>query len=257
MERKIKGLFKFHDRQSRKLLKGITRRWLLNIMCVIFAILVVIWLFFAFSIHSYFYNTLSQTLRYTAHNNSISFSNLLGTVSPDFYATAKRSVEGFVDKDKMELIFLDRNGYAVITSSGFMPADNSVPSDFVEASSSKNGIGEWTGVDAATGEKVMSVTTLLKDSDGKILGAARYIVSLSKVDMQIAIYILISGIICIAIIFFVIMSGIYFINSIVIPVHEVGSTARRIASGDFDARIDKQYDDEIGELCDTINYMAG
>lgn len=250
-----KLFFRLRDKQNRKLLKGITRRWLLNIMCVIFAILVVIWLFFAFSIHSYFYNTLSQTLQNTAHNNSVSFSNLMGTVSTDFYSVARRSVEGFVDKDKMELIFLDRNGYPILTSSGFMPS-NTVPRDFIIARSSSSGIGEWDGVDPSTGEKIMAVTALLRGKDNNVVGAARYVVSLSRIDMQIAIYILISGIICIAIIFFVIMSGIYFINSIVIPVREVSSTARRIASGDFDARIDKQYDDEIGELCDTINYMA-
>ena len=32
--------------------------------------------------------------------------------------------------------------------------------------------------------------------------------------------------------------------------------ARRIALGDYDSRIEKTYNDEIGELCDTINYMA-
>ena len=32
--------------------------------------------------------------------------------------------------------------------------------------------------------------------------------------------------------------------------------ARKIAMGDFDSRIDINRNDEIGELCDTINYMA-
>ena len=32
--------------------------------------------------------------------------------------------------------------------------------------------------------------------------------------------------------------------------------ARRIAQGDFKARLEKKNDDEIGELCDIINYMA-
>lgn len=257
MERKINGHFDLTKKHKGRLIKGITRRWLINIMGVVLAILTVIWVFFAFSIRSYFYNTLMQTLENTAKNNSISFRSLLDPVTPDFYATAKRSVEGFVDKNRMELLILNREGNVLITSSGFMPADKKVPQDFVLANNSSGGTGEWDGVDPTTGEKIMAVTTMLKDSNGNTLGAARYVVSLSRVDMQIAIYILISGIVCIAIIFFVIMSGIYFINSIVIPVREVGSTARRIASGDFDARIEKQYDDEIGELCDTINYMAG
>ncbi len=257
MERKIIDRIDFWSNKKNRVIKGITRRWLINTMGVIFGILAVIWVFFAFEIRSYFYNTLMQTLKYTAHNNSTSFSSLLNPVTLDFNATAKRSVEGFVDKNHMELIILDRNGQVLFTTSGFMPAGTKPPEDFVLANTDANGMGEWNGVDPATGEKVMAVTTMLKDSSGNVLGAARYVVSLSRVDMQIAIYVLLSGIVGIAIIFSVIMSGIYFINSIVVPVREVGTTARRIASGDFDARIDKQYDDEIGELCDTINYMAG
>jgi len=257
VERKIIDRFDFLRWRKNRAVKGITRRWLLNTMGVIFVILAVIWVFFAFSIRSYFYNTLMQTLQNTAQNNSISFSTLLNPVTPDFYATAKRSVEGFVDKNRMELIILDRNGHVLITSSGFMPADTTPPPDFELANTSTKGIGEWNGVDPVTGEKIMAVTAMLTDSNGNVLGAARYVVSLSGVDMQIAIYVLLSGLVGIAIIFSVIMSGIYFINSIVVPVREVGTMARRIASGDFDARIDKQYDDEIGELCDTINYMAG
>ena len=37
---------------------------------------------------------------------------------------------------------------------------------------------------------------------------------------------------------------------------EATETARRIAQGDLNARLTKTNDDEIGELCDTINYMA-
>ena len=57
--------------------------------------------------------------------------------------------------------------------------------------------------------------------------------------------------------FLIIISSTYFLRSIVKPVREIGDTAKRIAQGDFNARIGKFYDDEIGELCDTINYMAG
>jgi signal transduction histidine kinase len=60
-----------------------------------------------------------------------------------------------------------------------------------------------------------------------------------------------------AILFFVIISSVYFINSIVRPIGDVSITARRIAQGDFEARLAKETDDEIGELCDSINYMAG
>ncbi len=40
------------------------------------------------------------------------------------------------------------------------------------------------------------------------------------------------------------------------PVNEINSAARRITKGDFQARIDNRYRDEMGDLCDTINEMA-
>ena len=54
----------------------------------------------------------------------------------------------------------------------------------------------------------------------------------------------------------VIFSGAYFIRSIVRPVRVISDTAKKIAQGDFNAQIDKMYDDEIGDLCDSINDMA-
>ena len=48
----------------------------------------------------------------------------------------------------------------------------------------------------------------------------------------------------------------YFIKSIVRPIRDVSNTARKIASGELSSQIDYNKNDEIGELCDTINYMA-
>ena len=88
------------------------------------------------------------------------------------------------------------------------------------------------------------------------LAATRYVVSLEQVDNQILLLTAIIGSVCLAIILFVIFSSSYFINSIVNPVSEIAETARRIAQGDFKARLEKKNDDEIGELSDVINYMA-
>ncbi len=53
------------------------------------------------------------------------------------------------------------------------------------------------------------------------------------------------------------LSGVYFIRSILVPVRQVSSSARQIAQGDFEVRIEKARGDEIGQLCDAINDMAG
>ena len=56
--------------------------------------------------------------------------------------------------------------------------------------------------------------------------------------------------------FFAAVSGFYFINSIVLPLGDIGVSARRIAGGNFDVRLESKHEDEIGELCEIINQMA-
>ena len=55
---------------------------------------------------------------------------------------------------------------------------------------------------------------------------------------------------------FVVASNSYFIRSIVDPVLKINNIAKEIAAGRYGVRLQKTYDDEIGELCDTINYMS-
>nr|WP_305144943.1 HAMP domain-containing sensor histidine kinase [Anaerotruncus sp. DFI.9.16] len=148
---------------------------------------------------------------------------------------------------------VDIDKKVTFTSSGFEPGSNIQMPDFDDAMKAADGVGRFTGV--INGEKIMAITRASPVVDQQI-AAVRFAVSLDLVDQQIILFILILTLVCVAIIFFVIFSGSYFINSIVNPVGEVGVTARKIAHGDFNARLAKRNDDEIGELCDTINYMA-
>ena len=51
-------------------------------------------------------------------------------------------------------------------------------------------------------------------------------------------------------------SNLYFVRSIVEPLASITDTARLIADGSYGVQIEKKYDDEIGELTDTINNMS-
>ena len=54
----------------------------------------------------------------------------------------------------------------------------------------------------------------------------------------------------------VLLSGGFFMKSIMVPVAEITEKARRIASGSYGAQIQTRYDDEIRDLADTINEMS-
>ena len=125
--------------------------------------------------------------------------------------------------------------------------------DFQEALGSKCE-GYFQGM--LYGENILAPHPDSQVSDEAIF-AIRYITSLVRVDRQIISLVVIITVLGVAIIFFVVLSSTYFINSIVVPLGKVGQTARKIAQGDFSIRLEKENDDEIGELCDVINYMAG
>ena len=99
--------------------------------------------------------------------------------------------------------------------------------DYEQAKTAADNQGVWHGKNSA-GENVMAMTVIMR-RDNTVLGAVRFVVSLSQVDIQIRILILVMVLIGVAIIFFVMLSSSYFISTIVNPVTEIGRAARRIA----------------------------
>ena len=108
----------------------------------------------------------------------------------------------------------------------------------------------------ASGEKVMAVSRVARGANGAVLGAVRYIVSMERADRQITYVVLVLIGIGVLILVLVTLSGIYFVRSIITPIRELNATAEKIAKGDFDVRVKKEKDDELGALCDSINDMA-
>lgn len=234
--------------------KGITRRWMINGFAVIVGFLVVVEIAFMVAVRTYYYQNVENALESRARQYTVPLSSAEGALEPEVWA--RDFVSLFNDKDKMELQVLDAAGNVLVSSSGFEPVQDPSFQDFERALESPDGEGVWWGR-SLTREKVMALTTLVRDADGELQGGVRYLVSLTMIDRQIWILIAVMLLFGVVIVFFVALSSSYFISSIVNPVTEIGRAARRIALGEYDFRIEKKYDDEIGELCDTLNYMAG
>ncbi len=234
--------------------KGITRRWMINGFAVIVGFLVVVEIAFMVAVRTYYYQNVENALESRARQYTVPLSSAEGALEPEVWA--RDFVSLFNDKDKMELQVLDAAGNVLVSSSGFEPVQDPSFQDFERALESPDGEGVWWGR-SLTREKVMALTTLVRDADGELQGGVRYLVSLTMIDRQIWILIAVMLLFGVVIVFFVALSSSYFISSIVNPVTEIGRAARWIALGEYDFRIEKKYDDEIGELCDTLNYMAG
>ncbi|BAL80906.1 sensor histidine kinase [Caldisericum exile] len=77
--------------------------------------------------------------------------------------------------------------------------------------------------------------------------------SASRFLNSVRIAILISGGISIVVSIFV---ALFVSRYIIKPVIEMKNFARKISQGNFEARINEESDDEIGELAESLNYMA-
>lgn len=233
--------------------KKITKRWIINSLGVILVILISLGVAISVSIKNYFYESVERVMLSQAETVSGLLSKYSMEENGDYESYFRGIVTTFEKRNMMELMVISEEGEVVLTSSGFIPEKASITPDWEEAQELEEKTAKYTG--EAGSENIMSITVIPNGST-ETFNSFRLVTSLSDVDTQITFIIIGIAIIGTAIIFFVIASGSYFINSIVNPVGEISEAAKKIAEGDFNARLERKTDDEIGDLSETINYMA-
>lgn len=234
--------------------KGIAKKWLANSFGIMLVIILVIIISAAAIVHSYYYNGISQVLYGNAVGIATYFSGYT-TDTDEFSSTARSYVSSFQNKEKMEVSVYDSNNNCLITSTGFSVDYSQNMPDYDLAKTADNGYGEWIGR-LSSGEHVMAVTEAIYNPFGDYMGAVRYVVSLQEADQTIALIIVLISLLGILIAVATMLSNAYFIRSITKPISKINLAAKKVATGDFSARIENPGNDEIGELCDTINYMV-
>ena len=235
--------------------KGVSRRWMVNTTGVVFFILVVSITTLSLMVQSSTYNGIELSLAGRA-DELLNWLSAGSATSSSFTGIVRDYIEDFQDKNNMEIMALDQNGRVFITSTGFEPDQDQKMPDYEAALRSSSGAGKWVG-HLDTGEKAMAITRVVRDENGGLVGSVRYLVSMERADQQISVVILILVAAGLFIMLLLTLSGVYFIRSIVVPVRQLSQSARQIAQGDFGVRIEKAKDDEIGQLVDAINDMAG
>lgn len=234
--------------------RSITRRWIINSLGVILIILVSLEIGLSFGIKNYYYDLSKNILSSKKTIIASRLTLLEDSDTTSFYQEVKNIVENFSDKNMIELMALDHYGNIAMTSSGFAYDSEQIEMpDYKEALVDPSGEGYYVGSDGR-GQRIMAYTMMIPVNND--FAALRLVSSMENVDRVVFSFIALFSVIAMAIIIFVVISGVYFVKSIVLPVREVGQAARKIASGDLDTRIYKNSDDELGELCDIINYMA-
>ena len=232
-------------------IRGIRKRWLLNSVSVVLLILALTLGTFAAALWNYYYSGTVNDLMGKASSAASSFRNYTRT---QYWAAAQQTVNNYEEKSQLELQFLDASG-AVVYSGNDLTAGTTPGTPDIQNALADQMTSYWVGRDSTTGERIAAVSSPVV-YQGLTVGLIRYVTSLSGIDRQFIFSMAIITVIGLAILAMVYFSNLYFVRSIVEPLASITETARLIADGSYGVQIEKKFDDEIGELTDTINDMS-
>ena len=239
---------------------GITRRWLRGNLLITVLLVLLAETMFLYNYTRSYYNSVQQTMYRRFSSVSGQLKMYTGDTVQSTAATRsvalRRMVEQFADKDKYEFMLLDSYGGVIASSSG-TNADGIVTGiDFEQAQEASDGLGVAV-YRTQSGELVMAACYLVPYA-AEDVAAMRLVTSLTLVGAQIKNAIAVSVVIAAVILAFTVMSGLYFIRSIVVPLGQVERTAASIARGELDVRlpVTGNEHDEVDRLRGTINQMA-
>ena len=230
---------------------SITRRWVINNLGIIALVLTVLDFAFIYIMQNYYYSASQQYL----NTKLTSVTGVLSRYSQDadinFSSEMRSTIENFSDKDKMELMAISSRGRVALTSSGFTPEEGAAMPDYESAMD--GGDGYWVGKQG--GETIMALSVDISDMNTEY-NAIRVVASLDQIQETVNAYIFGVSAVCAGVLLLLVVTGLYFIRSIVRPIKQINATTKQYAKGDFSVRISENSSDEIGDLCVSINQMA-
>ena len=232
--------------------KGIVKRWVLKYLSVTVLFLVLLIFGAAFAVRAYYYNGVKVHLKELGDAAQQSYTLYEQNGNADVWVE-----EYFSDIEKKESIDVAASNESgeVIADIGLTESSELESAAIVYGSDSPDESSYRTD-SLSTGEKVMSYSAAVRKESGNIAYLLRYSRPLTEVDNKVMIAILVLAAAAVLLLASFVIPCLLFMNTIVKPVRELRATAHRIAQGDYETRVDKMYDDEIGELADSINHMA-
>ena len=228
--------------------------WLRNSFGVIVAILLLIEVLMVFVVRNYYYTAAQEYVSSKMNIVSAAVQSNSEAGKANLNSRIRTYVESYEDKERIELMAINNDDEVEVTSSGFSPSKLDKMPDYQEAKNDPSGMSVQI-YDLPTGEKVVAVSAVINAKDSQY-SALRMLASMKKIDNQVLIIAATTFVVCLAIMLLIFFSGMYFVRSIVYPIRSIGDMTKQFAKGDFSERIKKESDDELGELCDAINYMA-
>ena len=234
---------------------GIRRRWFINNMSVVILILLLAGALVAVFCTYYFYASVQSRLENQVDTTSKYLNRYFSASYSEFYEYGRNMTQNFSLADRLELQILDESGKVMFSSSG-LTAGFTPETDEIARAFASGAVETYTGYDQLTEEKVMAATAPVYYRSGRLIGGVRCVSSLQLLDRQLHTIYLWAVLAVILLILLIIFSNSFFLRSIVGPVLHINEFAKKITGGQYGIRLNADYNDEIGELCSTLNDMS-
>ncbi len=235
--------------------RGIRNRWMRNSFMAVVVIMLGMAVAVILGVVNYYHASMQSGLETKAQTVSDFFTSY-ATSEQEFEWMARSYIRDFDEKDQLELQFLsvEEQPGVQLSSFGLMAGSKPGTPDIMQVLVTGK-MAPWTGKDPSTGEHIMTVSAPVT-FNGEIKAIMRLVTSLAPMDHQLFIIIslVLTGALFVILMTYII--NMLFVRSIIEPMAGITETAKRIASGYYGIQLEKEYDDEIGDLLDAINDMS-
>ncbi|WP_129598386.1 sensor histidine kinase [Anaerophilus nitritogenes] len=232
-------------------MKSIKKRLVINFMLVIFISVLFLEILLISFVRQYYYKNVEDVLTNQIMISSEFYSRYFS--NSNLEDNVLDNVDVFWRQTPAQVQIINLSGEMLMDSIGVDWKGKIETEDVKMALKGKK--GTWTGSVNYDDYNVMSVSYPLQ-SDKKIVGVLRFTTSLKEVNegiKRISLIFLSIGA------FVTIICGIvsiFLANTITGPIKEVTQVAEKMALGNFKIKSHKKFDDEMGKLSDTLNFMA-
>ncbi len=233
-------------------MQGIRKRLVTSYLLVIFLTVFILEALLLIGIRQYYVDNVKEIMQQQAEVTANFYHLYLA--GSDLVREAPFLYDSFSQVTTAQVQIVDQQGVLLVASPGLDKGDQLNLPDVQRALTGEP--GDWRGVLPLTKEPILAVTQPLKAGE-QVVGAVRLITSLTGVNEVIQRVALLLVAIGLAVLLLGAGVSMYLSSTITRPVERITGVARQMAKGRFHERATKDYDDEIGKLAETLNYMAG
>ncbi|TYP54230.1 sensor histidine kinase [Thermosediminibacter litoriperuensis] len=233
-------------------MEGIRARLLKSFLAVILLTVIIFEIILIISVRQYYFGNVEEVLSKQAEVSANFYRQYLARDGV-LEKNANALLESFSAPTAAQVQIIDREARLLADSAG---EELGGIVNFSDVKKALEGLpSKWWGRMRGTGERVLAVSYPLKSGDN-VVGVVRFVTSLEGVNDVVGKIAVILISIGLAAVIISVFAAVVLSQTIVKPLNEITRVAEEMAKGKFTARAPKRYNDEIGRLAVTLNFMA-